>query len=101
MSLCAELVWSVVTLEGKELVPVSDLCTVQTFTFSQGKCIQALEWLDPLPCTALAAMFCFFCGLLLEGVCVPPFLLLKYRSVSGRAALWDGESLFAQGVVEK
>lgn len=25
-------------------VPVSDLCTVKTFTFFQGKCIQILEW---------------------------------------------------------
>lgn len=64
-------------------VPVSDLCTVQTFTFFQGKCIQALEWLDPLPCTAPAATFCLFCGLLLEQVCVPPLFLLKGKCQEG------------------
>lgn len=83
MSLCMELVWSLVTLEGKTLVPVSDLCTVQTFTFFQGKCIQALEWLDLLPCTALAATFSLFWCLLLEQACVPPLFLQSTGQCQG------------------
>lgn len=94
-NLCAPL-WH---LRVKTQVPVSDSCTVQTFTFFQGKCIQ--EWLDSLPWTGLAATFFLFCGLLLEQMSVPPLLLLKYRPVSGRPDLWDGKSLFAQGIVEQ
>lgn len=74
--------------------PLSDLYTVQTFTFFQGKCIQMLERPYLLPYTLLAATFCLLCVACYQNKspCVPPLFFLKCRPTSEKPTLWSGQT---------